>query len=135
MSSTPSITITRLDLQRLERLLDSLEDFGPAARALEAELARAQVVGHAEVPAGVVTMNSRVHCREEGSGKDYHLTLVYPQDAGGEGTVSILAPVGCALLGLSVGQHIDWPAPSGKVLKLTLLAVEYQPEAAGEYQR
>lgn len=135
MSSTPSITITRLDLQRLERLLDSLEDFGPAARALEAELARAQVVGHAEVPAGVVTMNSRVHCREEGSGKDYHLTLVYPQDAGGEGTVSILAPVGCALLGLSVGQHIDWPAPGGKVLKLTLLAVEYQPEAAGEYQR
>lgn len=135
MSSTPSITITRLDLQRLERLLDSLEDFGPAAQALEAELARAQVVGHAEVPAGVVTMNSRVHCREEGSGKDYHLTLVYPQDAGSEGTVSILAPVGCALLGLSVGQHIDWPAPSGKVLKLTLLAVEYQPEAAGEYQR
>lgn len=135
MSSTPSITITRLDLQRLERLLDSLEDFGPAAQALEAELARAQVVGHAEVPAGVVTMNSRVHCREEGSGKDYHLTLVYPQDAGSEGTVSILAPVGCALLGLSVGQHIDWPAPSGKVLKLTLLAVEYQPEAAGEYSR
>ncbi|HSC82627.1 MAG TPA: nucleoside diphosphate kinase regulator [Pseudomonas sp.] len=135
MSSTPSITITRLDLQRLERLLDSLEDFGPAATALEAELARAQVVGHDEVPAGVVTMNSRVHCREEGSGKDYHLTLVYPQDAGGEGTVSILAPVGCALLGLSVGQHIDWPGPGGKLLKLTLLAVEYQPEAAGEYQR
>jgi regulator of nucleoside diphosphate kinase len=135
MSSTPAITITRLDLQRLERLLDSLEDFGPAAQALETELARAQVVGHAEVPAGVVTMNSRVHCREESSGKDYHLTLVYPQDAGGEGTVSILAPVGCALLGLTVGQHIDWPAPSGKTLKLTLLAVEYQPEAAGEYSR
>ncbi|MWV10586.1 nucleoside diphosphate kinase regulator [Pseudomonas sp. R-28-1W-6] len=135
MSSTPAITITRLDLQRLERLLDSLEDFGPTAQALETELARAQVVGHAEVPAGVVTMNSRVHCREESSGKDYHLTLVYPQDAGGEGTVSILAPVGCALLGLTVGQHIDWPAPSGKTLKLTLLAVEYQPEAAGEYSR
>lgn len=135
MSSTPAITITRLDLQRLERLLDSLEDFGPTAQALETELARAQVVGHAQVPAGVVTMNSRVHCREESSGKDYHLTLVYPQDAGGEGTVSILAPVGCALLGLTVGQHIDWPAPSGKTLKLTLLAVEYQPEAAGEYNR
>ncbi|MFI8746140.1 nucleoside diphosphate kinase regulator [Pseudomonas sp. NPDC077186] len=134
MSNTPAITITRLDLQRLERLLDSLEDFGPGAAALQAELDRAEVVGHDEVPAGVVTMNSRVHCREEGSGKDYHLTLVYPQDAGGEGTVSILAPIGCALLGLSVGQHIDWPAPGGKLLKLTLLAVEYQPEAAGEYQ-
>jgi regulator of nucleoside diphosphate kinase len=135
MSNTPSITITRLDLQRLERLLDSLEDFGPGAVALQASLDRADVVGHDEVPPGVVTMNSRVHCREESSGKDYHLTLVYPQDAGGDGKVSILAPVGSALLGLSVGQHIDWSAPGGKVLKLTLLAVEYQPEAAGEYNR
>ena len=132
MTAQPPIIITRVDLQRLERLLDSLEEYGPGAEALEQELARAQVVGHDEVPAGVVTMNSRVHCREEASGKDYHLTLVYPQDAGGEGHVSILAPVGSALLGLSVGQHIDWPAPGGKQLKLTLLAVEYQPEAAGE---
>jgi len=133
MSSPPPITITRLDLQRLERLLDSLADYSPGAAALESELARAQVVGHDEVPAGVVTMNSRVYCRDEGSGKEYHLTLVYPQDAGLEGTVSILAPVGSALLGLSVGQHVDWPGPSGKLLKLTLLAVEYQPEAAGAY--
>ena len=135
MNSTPTITITRLDLQRLERLLDSLDEFGPGAQALQAELDRADVVGHDEVPAGVVTMNSRVHCREESSGKDYHLTLVYPQDAGGEGKVSILAPVGSALLGLSVGQHIDWTAPGGKQLKLTLLAVEYQTEAAGDYDR
>lgn len=135
MNSTPTITVTRLDLQRLERLLDSLDEFGPGAAALQAELDRAEVVGHDEVPAGVVTMNSRVHCREESSGKDYHLTLVYPEDAGSEGKVSILAPVGSALLGLSAGQHIDWPAPGGKVLKLTLLAVEYQPEAAGEYDR
>ncbi|GIZ10857.1 nucleoside diphosphate kinase regulator [Pseudomonas sp. NCCP-436] len=133
MNKTPAITVTRLDMQRLERLLDSLDDFGPAAIALQAELDRAEVVGHEEVPAGVVTMNSRVHCREESSGKDYHLTLVYPQDAGGEGKVSILAPVGCALLGLTVGQEIDWPAPGGKQLKLKLLSVEYQPEAAGDY--
>ena len=135
MNSTPTITITRLDLQRLERLLDSLDEFGPGAEALQAELDRAEVVGHDEVPARVVTMNSRVHCREESSGKDYHLTLVYPQDAGGDGKVSILAPVGSALLGLSVGQHIDWPVPGGKQLKLTLLEVEYQPEAAGDYDR
>lgn len=135
MNAQPPIIITRVDLQRLERLLDSLEEYGPGAEALEQELARAQVVGHDEVPAGVVTMNSRVHCREEASGKDYHLTLVYPQDAGGEGKVSVLAPVGSALLGLSVGQDIDWPVPGGKTLKLTLLAVEYQPEAAGEYDR
>ena len=59
------------------------------------------------------------------------LTLVYPQDNGPE-RVSILAPVGAALLGLSVGQSIDWPAPNGKILKLEILAVEYQPEANGE---
>ena len=44
----------------------------------------------------------------------------------------VLAPVGTALLGMSVGQHIDWPAPGGKMIKLTLLAIEYQPEAAGD---
>ncbi|MGV8862422.1 MAG: nucleoside diphosphate kinase regulator [Pseudomonas sp.] len=136
MSIAPSIILTRLDVQRLERLLDSLDEGTPGIEALQAELDRAEhVVGHEEVPAGVVTMNSRVHCREESSGKDYHLTLVYPQDAGAEGTVSVLAPVGCALLGLQVGQHIDWPAPGGKTLKLTLLEVEYQPEAAGEYNQ
>lgn len=133
MNSKPSLIITRVDLQRLEALLDGLEEYGPAAEALEEELSRAQVVGHDEVPAGVVTMNSRVCCRDETNGKEYHLTLVYPHQAGAEGTVSILAPVGCALFGLTVGQHIDWPAPGGKLLKLTVLNVEYQPEAAGEY--
>ncbi|MBX8492087.1 nucleoside diphosphate kinase regulator [Pseudomonas cichorii] len=134
MNTAPSIILTRLDVQRLERLIDSQTQSSPGIEALQAELDRAeQIVGHDEVPAGLVTMNSRVHCREESSGKDYHLKLVYPQDAGAEGTVSVLAPVGSALLGLQVGQHIDWPAPGGKILKLTLLAVEYQPEAAGEY--
>ncbi|MBA1231282.1 nucleoside diphosphate kinase regulator [Pseudomonas viridiflava] len=135
MNTAPSLILTRLDVQRLENLIDSMDESTPGIQALQAELDRAeQVVGHDEVPDGVVTMNSRVHCREESSGKDYHLTLVYPQDAGVEGTVSVLAPMGSALLGLQVGQHIDWPAPGGKTLKLTLLAVEYQPEAAGEYQ-
>ena len=135
MNTAPSLILTRLDVQRLESLIDSQDDSMPGIQALQAELDRAeQVVGHDGVPKGVVTMNSRVHCREESSGKDYHLTLVYPKDAGVEGTVSVLAPMGSALLGLQVGQHIDWPAPGGKTLKLTLLAVEYQPEAAGEYQ-
>ncbi|MCO2151829.1 nucleoside diphosphate kinase regulator, partial [Pseudomonas aeruginosa] len=133
--STPPITITRLDLQRLERLLDGLDEFGPAAEALEAELSRAQVVGHDEIPPGVVTMNSTVRCREESSGKEYTLTLVYPEDVAGEGKVSILAPVGTALLGLTIGQTIDWPAPSGKTLKLTLLEIDcllYTSDAADD---
>lgn len=134
-SPQPSIILTRLDVQRLERLMDNLDDSLPGVVALQEELDRAEsVVGHDEVSAGVVTMNSRVHCREQGSGKDYHLTLVYPKDANAdEGKISILAPVGSALLGLQVGQHINWPAPGGKTLKLELLEVEYQPEAAGNY--
>ncbi|CAM3619209.1 nucleoside diphosphate kinase regulator [Pseudomonas wadenswilerensis] len=137
MSTKPSIIVTRLDVQRLERLIDSLDEKtqdSPGVLALQDELDRAETVGHEEIPAGVVTMNSRVHCREEASGKDYHLTLVYPKDANAdEGKISILAPIGSALLGLSVGEKIDWPAPGGKTLKLELLAVEYQPEAAGDF--
>jgi len=137
MSTKPSIIVTRLDVQRLERLIDSLDEKmqeSPGVLALQDELDRADQVGHEEIPAGVVTMNSRVHCREEASGKDYHLTLVYPKDANAdEGKISILAPIGSALLGLSVGEQIDWPAPGGKTLKLKLLEVEYQPEAAGNY--
>ncbi|MBM3104920.1 nucleoside diphosphate kinase regulator [Pseudomonas sp. P66] len=137
MSTKPSIIVTRLDVQRLERLIDSLDEKmqdTPGVLALQDELDRAEQVGHEEVPAGVVTMNSRVHCREEASGKDYHLTLVYPKDANAdEGKISILAPIGSALLGLSVGEQIDWPAPGGKTLKLKLLEVEYQPEAAGNF--
>ena len=132
--TAPSITLTRLDVQRLERLIDSLDETLPGVVALQTELDRAEtLVGHDEVPADVVTMNSRVHCREESSGKDYHLTLVYPQDANAdEGRISILAPVGSALLGLKVGQYIDWPAPGGKTLKLTLLEVESQPVNGGD---
>ena len=133
MSSTPPIIITRLDRERLERLVDGLPTSHPTAEQLEAEVTRARVVAESEVPSGVVTMNSRVRCREESSGREYRFTLVYPHDAGAEGTVSVLAPAGCALLGLSVGQLIDWPGPEGRPLRLKLLDVEYQPEAAGDW--
>ena len=135
MTTSPAITLTRLDVQRLEQLIDKLDDTLPGVVALQAELDRAEtLVGHDEVPADVVTMNSRVHCREQSSGKDYHLTLVYPKDANAdEGKISILAPVGSALLGLQVGQHSDWPAPGGKTLKMELLAVEDQPKDGGPF--
>jgi regulator of nucleoside diphosphate kinase len=122
-------------VQRLEQLIDRVGEDSPGVEALQHELDRAEeVVGHDEVPANVVTMNSSVHCREQSSGKDYHLTLVYPKDANAdEGKISILAPVGSALLGLQVGQHIDWPAPGGKTLKLKLLKVEGQPKDGGAF--
>lgn len=133
MSNKPAITVTRLDMQRLEQMLDNLDDYDAAAEALEAELGRANLVGHTEIANDIVTMNSKAHCYEENSCSEYQLTLVYPEQAGIEGNVSILAPIGTALLGLSAGQTIEWQTPKGKVLKLTLKRVEYQPEAQQEY--
>ena len=133
MSNKPAITVTRLDMQRLEHMLDNLNEYDTAAEALEAELARANVVGHTEIANDIVTMNSKAHCYEENSATEYQVTLVYPPQAGVEGNVSVLAPIGTALLGLSVGQTIDWLTPKGKNLKLTLKRVEYQPEAKQQY--
>lgn len=133
MSNKPAITVTRLDMQRLEHMLDNLDDYDAAAEALEAELARANFVGHTEIPNDIVTMNSKAHFHEESSAKDYQLTLTYPSQGGIEGNVSVLAPIGTALLGLQVGQSIDWQTPKGKMLKLTLKKVEYQPEAQGDF--
>jgi regulator of nucleoside diphosphate kinase len=132
MSIKPPITVSRLDLDRLEALLERL----PAAEVanlggLRAELDRADVVEQAAMPAHTVTMNSTVTFEDEGNGEKLTLTLVYPAAAGAPGTISILAPVGSALLGLSSGQQIDWPTPDGRQRRLKVLEITYQPEAAG----
>jgi regulator of nucleoside diphosphate kinase len=133
----PKIVISSRDLERLETLLESLphQEF-PGRDALEAELARAEIVEPQDVPPTVVTMNSTVRFRVESSSKEFHLTLVYPKDADASGgTISILAPVGSALLGLSVGDEIEWPKPGGGVLRVRIEEVTYQPERSGEYHR
>ena len=132
MSTLPPIQITRLDADRLDALLDM-----PSARqlpgldALRVELERADVVEPAAIPADVATMNSRIKFVEDASGKTFELTLVYPQDAGKPDSISILAPVGSALLGLRVGHSIQWPMPGGRSAELRLLEVVDQPEANG----
>jgi regulator of nucleoside diphosphate kinase len=133
----PPITLGNRDLARLEQLLDSpaLRRL-PAAQALGAELERANVLPADQLPADVVTMNGSVTCVDEVSGEHHHFTLVYPQDADvATGRVSVLAPVGSALLGLSVGQAIDWQAPGGRALKLRVTAVVPPPESAGVLHR
>lgn len=133
----PPITLSSRDLARLEALLDSPAlQRHPAAQALAAELARAHVVAPEQMPADVVTMNSRIDFIDETSGGRRSLTLVYPQDAdAAHHRVSVLAPVGSALLGLRIGDAIDWPAPSGTTLRLRVAAIGYQPEAAGDFHR
>lgn len=125
----PPITLSRRDVARLEAMLADAEC--EISQGLEEELLRATILTPDKMPADVVTMHSRVRCSDPVSGKTRTLTLCYPGEniAGG---VSVLAPVGAALLGLSVGQTIDWPGPNGKTLHLHIDAVEYQPEAAGE---
>ena len=131
--AAPSLLVSRLDLERIEALLEH-ED-ATAHAPLRAELDRAEVREPRDMPDDVITMNSTVCFVDEASGQEREVTLVYPRHAGGSAEcVSILAPVGGALLGLRVGQGIDWPVPGGQ-LRLGVRAIRYQPEASGEYHR
>jgi regulator of nucleoside diphosphate kinase len=118
-----SITITDLDLARLGHLKDA---------GLAPELDRADIVPFHAVPPNVVTMNSRVAFEDETTGEFRIVTIVYPHEAdSSEGKISVIAPVGSALLGLSVGQSIEWCFPDGRPRTLRVVDLLYQPEAAG----
>jgi regulator of nucleoside diphosphate kinase len=131
----PEIIVTKLDVERITRLLDVLPPTQHStAHAIEVELARASVVASTAVPRDVVTMNSRVVFEHEEGGKQVEAVLVYPHDSDSSGTtISILAPVGTALLGLREGQCIDWRMPTGRCKRIRVLNVVYQPEAAGDF--
>lgn len=135
-SSGLNIIVSSRDVERIEDLLASPPHRQAAyAETLRAEMARADVVEPEHVPADVVSMNSVVQVQDEVSGDISELTLVYPRDAAAAaGNVSVLAPVGSALLGLRVGQSIEWPTPAG-LRRLAIRGIAYQPEAAGHYHR
>ena len=135
MSTQPTITITTRDYERLEKLLDSLSaEQYEKVEALAEELGRADVVSPQAVPAGVVTMNSRVKFTVLSTKKSFTYTLVYPQDMDGSADkISVLAPVGSALLGLTVGQEIEWTLAENKTTRVRIDSVEYQPEDSGDY--
>lgn len=128
------ITMSSLDWIRLDRLLNSEPHHRQLSLdALRHELDRASVIEPVEIPPDVVTMNSTVKFVDEAAGTNFELTLVYPDAAGAPGTVSVLAPVGSALLGLSVGQSIDWQLPDGRMANLRVIEIIRQPEAIGLY--
>lgn len=137
MTTTPQITVSELDLNRLEELLEAMPaNAFPGKSALEAELARATVIAPEDIPPTVITMNSTVRFRIDGSSEAFSLRLVYPKDVDpAGGTISTFAPVGSALLGLSEGDEIEWPKPGGGVLKVRIEEVTYQPERAGLHHR
>lgn len=134
MEALPPIIISTLDAARLEKLLARQEArHADNLVALENELARATVLAPEAMPADVVTMRSRVQFEILPAGREFELTLCYPDEVDGRAEqVSILAPIGSAILGLSVGQEITWPAPSGAQLQVRIKAVSWQPERAGQ---
>lgn len=133
----PNLIVSSLDLVRLELLLDSLPPLqSQALEGLLDELSRAEIVEPQDMPANVVTMNSRVRFAIDNPGQEFNLTLAYPKDVqGADDQLSVLSPVGNALLGLSIGDRMEWTRPDGALFEVTVLDVLYQPERAGELHR
>lgn len=131
MFVTPDIVVTSQDLERLQALITRQ----PSERVerLDEELARAKVVGPREIPVDVVTMNSDVVIEDIVSGVRRNVRLVYPEAANAaRAWVSILSPLGSALIGLRVNQEFDWILPYGK-RRVRVVEVPYQPEANGDF--
>ncbi len=137
MSNLPNIIISKTDAKRLESLLDAVTgDNTPIADALDAEISRADIIESKDMPKDVVTMNSKVKFKVLSNNETFCLTLVYPKDMKDSGeTISVLAPVGSALLGLKEGETIEWSKPGGGLLKVKIEEVVYQPEREGELHR
>lgn len=134
ITTRPTITVSERDLERLEAMLASLPDDQPGADALREELDRAQIADSGAMPPNVVTMNSRIHFVVEPAGKEMDMTLVYPRDFSGRpDQLSVTTPAGIAVLGLAVGQQIEWLAPNGQTVRARIVEVTYQPERAGDY--
>jgi regulator of nucleoside diphosphate kinase len=129
------IYITSIDMQRLKNLLDNpdLMQQKPYLQELEHEIDRAVVVQSTEVSADTITMNSTARLVDLETGEEMIFTLVYPDRANvTEGRISVLAPIGTAILGCSEGEMVEWKVPDG-IRSLKVERILYQPEAAGEY--
>jgi regulator of nucleoside diphosphate kinase len=127
------IVLTSQDEQKVRRLVREYAPYiDPDLLArLQNELERALLLDETGIPGDVVTMNSRVLYEDQDSGDLAETRLVYLEPmVPGERHVSVLAPIGAALLGLSVGQTIVWPYNLRDTLRLRVAAVLYQPEAA-----
>ena len=132
------IFITEYDLGRLRALILEARRAerrrNPALDSLATELTRARVVAPAAVPADVITMNSRLELVDLDSHEEVVYTLVFPQDADmARSKISVLAPIGTAMLGFRVGSTFTWQVPDG-VRRLQVKRVLYQPEAAGNFE-
>ncbi len=128
------IYITEADLAKLRPLVEGRRSGAgrdsEGLAMLEQELDRADVVQAGEIPADVVTMNSEVRLQDLDSGEVKVYRLVFPSQARTENSVSVLAPIGTAMLGYRAGDVIEWRVPRG-IRRLKVVEVLHQPEAAG----
>ena len=133
METKRTIFITQADMKRLQSLIESMKSSREDLQALRAELDQAYVVAPADIPKDVVTMNSKAQVRDLETGEMMTYTLVFPGKANiDDGKISVLAPVGTAMLGHRAGEEFEWHVPAGPV-RLRVEEVLYQPEAAGHY--
>jgi regulator of nucleoside diphosphate kinase len=135
--SGKSIYITEFDLERLRKLIQEAQhtDYRKSEylEKLQIEIDRAKVVASQDVPGDVVTMNSTVILVDLDTGEEETYTLVFPEDADlGQGKISVLAPIGTAMLGYEVGDVFEWEVPAGKRI-LRVEKILYQPESSGDY--
>jgi regulator of nucleoside diphosphate kinase len=135
-SAPPAVQITPEDMSRLRNIVERYLEGSRAVAAeqLELELDRASITAQTQLPPDVVTMRSRILFEDVETGRQREATLVYPDEADiAQSKVSILAPVGLAVLGLRVGDTIEWPLPNERLATLRIVKVLYQPEAAGDF--
>lgn len=131
------IHITDYDMQRLRKLLEGTQYWNQKDKEylshLEEEMDQAVVVSYEKVPSDVVTMNTQMQVTDLDTKKKMSIQLVFPSEADFEkGKISILAPIGTALIGYRVGDTVTWEVPNG-TRRLKIEEIVYQPEAAGDY--
>ena len=138
MVKEAKIYVSKMDLERLTRLIEITRERDDNSGKLEyldrleEELDRADVVDPKDVPSDVITMRSKVRLKDLSTGEEMVYSLVFPTEANlDEGKISVLAPIGSAMLGYSRGDVIEWQVPSG-VRRLKVEQVIYQPESAGD---
>ena len=125
-----TIYITRADMTRLRSLVTAVKSTRDDLTSVRAELDQAQVMAAEDIPHDVITMNSQARLRDQATRKVMTFTLVFPENASIEhNRISVLAPIGTAVLGQRQGDELEWEVPAGTV-HLKVMKVLYQPEAS-----
>ncbi len=132
-----TIYISSFDKERLMRLIENSDNYNNPdknyLKELEKELDRGKIVEPKNIPHNAITMNSKVRLKDLDSGEKITYMLVFPDEADiNKNKISILAPIGTALIGYRVGDTIEWEVPAG-LRRLKVEEILYQPEASGHY--